>query len=39
MVVRPRCLHPFADVVALHVLQGHLERAEALRTGFDDDFD
>jgi DNA-binding CsgD family transcriptional regulator len=36
---RPRCLHPVADLVALRVLQGRLEEAEALITGFEDDLD
>jgi DNA-binding NarL/FixJ family response regulator len=37
--LRPRCLHPVADLVALRVLQGRLEEAEALITGFEDDLD
>ncbi|MFP5252765.1 MAG: LuxR C-terminal-related transcriptional regulator [Actinomycetes bacterium] len=37
--LRPRCLHPVADLVALRVLQGRLEEAEALVTGFEDDLD
>ena len=37
--LRPRCLHPVADLVALRVLQGRLEEAETLITGFEDDSD
>jgi len=37
--LRPRCLHPVADLVALRVLQGRLEEAEALITGFENDLD
>jgi DNA-binding NarL/FixJ family response regulator len=37
--LRPRCLHPVADLVALRVLQGRLEEAEALITGVEDDSD
>jgi DNA-binding CsgD family transcriptional regulator len=37
--LRPRCLHPVADLVGLRVLQGRLEEAEALITGFEDDLD
>jgi len=37
--LRPRCLHPVSDLVALRVLQGRLEEAEALITGFEDDLD
>jgi DNA-binding NarL/FixJ family response regulator len=36
---RPRCLHPVADLVALRVLQGRLEEAETLITGFEGDSD
>ena len=37
--LRPRCLHPVADLVALRVLQGRLEEAETLITGFENDSD
>ncbi len=37
--LRPRCLHPVADLVALRVLQGRLGEAEALITGFENDLD
>lgn len=37
--LRPRCLNPVADLVALRVLQGRLEEAEALITGFENDSD
>jgi len=37
--LRPRCLHPVADLVDLRVLQGRLEEAEALLTGFEDDLE
>ncbi|MBT2499159.1 helix-turn-helix transcriptional regulator [Agromyces sp. ISL-38] len=35
--LRPRCLHPVADLVELRVLQGRLQDAEAVLTGFEDD--
>lgn len=37
--LRPRCLHPVADLVDLRVLQGRLQEAEAILTGFEDDVD
>jgi DNA-binding CsgD family transcriptional regulator/tetratricopeptide (TPR) repeat protein len=37
--LRPRCLHPIADLVELRVLQGRLQEAEAILSGFDDDVD
>ncbi|MBF4766737.1 hypothetical protein ISU10_03025 [Nocardioides agariphilus] len=37
--LRPRCLHPVADLVALRVLQGRLEEAETLIAGFENDLD
>jgi DNA-binding NarL/FixJ family response regulator len=37
--LRPRCLHPVADLIGLRVLQGRLAEAEALATGFEDDLD
>ena len=37
--LRPRCLHPVADLVDLRVLQGRLHEAEAVLTGFEDDTD
>lgn len=37
--LRPRCLHPVADLVELRVLQGRLREAEAILTGFEDDHD
>jgi DNA-binding NarL/FixJ family response regulator len=35
---RCRCLHPVGQLVDLRVLQGRLEEAEALLTGFEDDW-
>jgi DNA-binding NarL/FixJ family response regulator len=35
--LRPRCLHPVAQLAELRVLQGRLEEAEATLTGFEDD--
>lgn len=37
--LRPRCLHPVADLVELRVLQGRLQEAEVLLTGFEDDLE
>jgi DNA-binding CsgD family transcriptional regulator len=37
--LRPRCLHPIADLVELRVLQERLEEAEAVLSGFEDDVD
>ena len=37
--VRPRCLHPVAQLVELRVLQARLPEAEALLTGYDDDWE
>lgn len=37
--LRPRCLHPVADLIELRVLQGRLREAEVLLDGFDDDPD
>lgn len=37
--VRPRCLHPVAQLVELRVLQGRLTEAEALLTGYDEDWE
>jgi DNA-binding CsgD family transcriptional regulator len=37
--LRPRCLHPIADLIELRVLQGRLQEAEATLSGFDDDVD
>lgn len=37
--LRPRCLHPVADLVDLRVLQGRLLEAETVLTGFEDDVD
>lgn len=37
--LRPRCLHPVADLVELRVLQGRLMEGEALMAGFEDDVD
>jgi DNA-binding CsgD family transcriptional regulator len=37
--LRPRCLHPIADLVELRVLQERLQEAEAVLSGFDDDAD
>jgi DNA-binding CsgD family transcriptional regulator len=35
--LRPRCLHPVAQLAELRVLQGRLEEAEATLTGFEQD--
>jgi DNA-binding NarL/FixJ family response regulator len=35
--LRPRCLHPVAQLAELRVLQGRLEEAEATLTGFEED--
>lgn len=37
--LRPRCLHPIADLVELRVLQERLQEAETILSGFDDDVD
>ena len=37
--LRPRCLHPIADLIELRVLQERLREAEIILTGFDDDVD
>jgi DNA-binding CsgD family transcriptional regulator len=35
--LRPRCLHPVADLVELRLVQGRFEEAEVLLQGFEDD--
>jgi DNA-binding CsgD family transcriptional regulator len=35
--LRPRCLHPVAQLAELRILQGRLEDAEATLTGFEED--
>ncbi|GHH78029.1 helix-turn-helix domain-containing protein [Promicromonospora soli] len=37
--LRPRCLHPVADLVELRVLQGRLQEAEVLLADFEDDIE
>lgn len=37
--LRPRCMHPVADLAELRVLQGRLQEAEDLLIGFEDDID
>lgn len=37
--LRPRCLHPIADLIELRVLQERLQEAETILSGFDDDVD
>jgi len=37
--VRPRCLHPVAQLVELRVLQGRLTEAEVLLTGYDEEWE
>ncbi|TDE15085.1 LuxR family transcriptional regulator [Jiangella asiatica] len=37
--VRPRCLHPVAQLVELRVLQGRLAEAEVLLTGYDEEWE
>lgn len=37
--LRPRCLHPIADLVEPWVVQGRLAEAEALLIGFEDDIE
>ncbi len=39
MGLRPRCLHPVAQLAELRVLQGRLEEAEATLIGFEDDWE
>ena len=37
--LRPRCLHPVAQLVELRVLQGRLMEAEVLLTGYEDEWE